>query len=203
MSINVGIISYEAAGNLHSVRKAVLATGASTTMVKNTNDLGQVDRLILPGVGSFRDAIDELRHAELYESIQEMVKKVPVLGICLGMQILSKFGSECGSTSGFDVFDATVSRIPAENRKIPHVGFNTVNVLNDDFGLFNGIEDNEFYFMHSYEALTSSNILSKTTYMGHEFISSMQNDRVFGVQFHPEKSRDAGIELLRNFINLN
>ena len=203
MSINVGIISYEAAGNLHSVRKAVLAAGASVIMVKNTDDLDQIDRLILPGVGSFRDAVDELRHADLYESIQEIIKKVPVLGICLGMQILSKLGSECGSTSGFGVFDSTVSRISSENRKIPHVGFNTVNVLNDDSGLFNGIEDNEFYFMHSYEVLTSSDILSKTTYMGHEFISSMRKDRVFGVQFHPEKSRDAGIKLLRNFTNIS
>jgi imidazole glycerol phosphate synthase glutamine amidotransferase subunit len=126
--------------------------------------------------------------------------KKPILGICLGMQILSTIGFEYGKTKGLGFIQAEVKPILVDE-KVPHVGFNTIDIVNQN-ALLNGLENEEFYFMHSFEVVNYTNISSLTEYGSHKFVSSVQKDNVYGVQFHPEKSRTAGIELFKNFINL-
>jgi len=124
----------------------------------------------------------------------------PILGICLGMQILSTLGFEYGKTKGLNFIEAEVKPILVD-AKVPHVGFNTIELINSN-EVLKGLENEEFYFMHSYEVVNYTNISSLTEYSGHKFVSSIQKNNVYGVQFHPEKSRDAGIKLFSNFINL-
>ena len=140
----------------------------------------------------------ELKNDGFIEPLNNNTK--PILGICLGMQILSTVGFEYGQTKGFNYIDAEV-RPMLVDAKVPHVGFNTIEVVNTN-KIIKGLEKAEFYFMHSYEVVNYTNIVSLTEYAGHKFVSSIQKDNIYGVQFHPEKSRDAGIQLLKNFINL-
>ena len=142
--------------------------------------------------------MNELKKNNFIEAIKNYEK--PILGICLGMQILSTVGIEFGKTKGLDIIDAEV-RLLRTDAVIPHLGFNKINVLKSN-KLLKGLEKEEFYFMHSYEVVNTKNIISKTHYMDYSFISSIQIDNIYGVQFHPEKSREAGIRLLKNFIKL-
>ena len=123
------------------------------------------------------------------------------MGICLGMQILSKLGFEFGVTQGLNIIDAEVKRVICSG-KIPHMGFNRINTIESN-KLLKGVEDEEFYFMHSYEVISYKNVAALTEYCGHTFVSSVRSGNTYGVQFHPEKSRDAGIRLLSNFVNLD
>jgi imidazole glycerol phosphate synthase glutamine amidotransferase subunit len=198
MSNVVGIVNYGIAGNIHSIDKAVKKAGAKTLIINKSEDFHKVDKLVLPGVGSFKDAMKELMNDGFIDAINKNTK--PILGICLGMQILSTVGFEYGQTKGFNLINAEV-RPMLVDAKVPHVGFNTIEVLNSN-KIIKGLEKEEFYFMHSYEVVNYTNIVSLTEYAGHKFVSSIQKDNIYGVQFHPEKSRDAGIQLLRNFINL-
>ena len=116
------------------------------------------------------------------------------------MQILSTVGFEYGKTKGLNFIQAEVRPILVD-AKVPHVGFNTIDIVSEN-ELLNGLEDEEFYFMHSFEVVNYTNILSLTEYEGHKFVSSVQKDNIYGVQFHPEKSRDSGIKLFKNFINI-
>jgi imidazole glycerol-phosphate synthase subunit HisH len=122
------------------------------------------------------------------------------LGICLGMQILAKIGFEFGKTEGLGIIDAEVKPILCDE-KIPHMGFQKIHVVNSN-KLLEGVENDEFYFMHSYEVVNYTDIAALTAYGEHSFVSSINKDNIFGVQFHPEKSRQAGIKLLKNFIEL-
>ena len=124
----------------------------------------------------------------------------PILGICLGMQILSTLGFEYGKTKGLGIIKAEV-RPMLIDAKVPHVGFNTIEVIKT-CNILNDLEDEEFYFMHSFEVVNYTDITSLTECDGHKFVSSIQKDNIYGVQFHPEKSREAGIQLLKNFINV-
>ncbi|MDC0466402.1 imidazole glycerol phosphate synthase subunit HisH [Gammaproteobacteria bacterium] len=198
MSNVIGIVNYGIAGNIHSIEKAVKKAGAKTLIINKSEDFNKVDKLVLPGVGSFKDAMKELINDGFIDAINKNTK--PILGICLGMQILSTVGFEYGQTKGFNLINAEV-RPMLVDAKVPHVGFNTIEVLNTN-KIIKGLEKEEFYFMHSYEVVNYTNIVSLTEYAGHKFVSSIQKDNIYGVQFHPEKSRDAGIQLLRNFINL-
>ena len=123
-----------------------------------------------------------------------------MLGICLGMQILSKIGFEPCETKGLGLLDAEVKPIEC-NAAIPHMGFNKIQVVASN-EILKGVEQEEFYFMHSYEVINYTNIASLTNLSGHEFVSSIKKDNIYGVQFHPEKSRKAGIKLLTNFVEL-
>jgi imidazole glycerol phosphate synthase glutamine amidotransferase subunit len=198
MSNVIGIVNYGIAGNIHSIEKALKKAGAKTLIINKTEDFTKADKLVLPGVGSFKDAMQELKNDGFIDALSKNTK--PILGICLGMQILSTVGFEYGQTTGFNLIDAEV-RPMLVDAKVPHVGFNTIEVVNTN-KVIKGLEKEEFYFMHSYEVVNYTNIVSLSEYAGHKFVSSIQKDNIYGVQFHPEKSRDAGIQLLKNFINL-
>jgi imidazole glycerol phosphate synthase glutamine amidotransferase subunit len=117
------------------------------------------------------------------------------------MQILSKIGFEYGKTNGLGLIEAEV-RPMVVDAKVPHVGFNSIEIIKKS-NLFKGLDNKEFYFMHSFEVVNYTDVVSLTQYYGHKFVSSIEKENIYGVQFHPEKSREAGIELLKNFINLN
>lgn len=200
MSNIIGLINYGIAGNLHSIKKAIEKAGGIVKIVNNEIELNSVDKIIIPGVGSFKDAMAELKNDELLEPLKKAIQSKPTLGICLGMQILSTLGFEYGKTQGLDVIKAEVKSMLVD-AKVPHMGFNTIDIVKSN-PLLNGLENEEFYFMHSYEVVNYTEIVSLTDYAGHKFVSSVQKDNIYGVQFHPEKSREAGIKLFKNFIEL-
>ena len=198
MSNIIGIVNYGVAGNIHSVEKAIRKAGGSALILNKPKDFGIVDKLIIPGVGSFKDAMQELKNDGFVGLLKEF--DGPILGICLGMQILSRIGFEFGKTKGLNMLEAEVKLVEC-NAKIPHMGFNKINVINPN-RLLDGVENDEFYFMHSYEVYNYTDILALTTYGEHCFVSAVHKDNLYGVQFHPEKSRDAGIKIFKNFIEL-
>jgi glutamine amidotransferase len=200
MSIIIGLINYGIAGNTTSIKRAIEAAGANVVLVTDSASLSKVDKIVLPGVGSFSDAIDELNTLNIIDELKEQAKNKPVLGICLGMQILATVGFEFGETKGLDFVDAEVRKVKCHG-EVPHMGFNSIEVVTPN-PLLDGLNENEFYFMHSYEMINYTNVSSLTNYHGHQFVSSIQKNNIYGVQFHPEKSREAGIQLFRNFIAL-
>lgn len=200
MSNIIGIVNYGIAGNIHSIKKAIEKAGGKVLIIEKKEDLKKANKIVIPGVGSFNDAMKELKKDDLLETLIDEIEKKPTLGICLGMQILSTLGFEYGKTKGLSKIDAEVKPILVD-AKVPHMGFNKINVIKTN-KLLNGLENEEFYFMHSYEVVNYTNIVSLTDYVGHNFVSSIQRDNIYGVQFHPEKSREAGIKLFKNFIEL-
>tara|TARA_A100001015_G_C14972159_1_gene705631 strand:+ start:727 stop:1329 length:603 start_codon:yes stop_codon:yes gene_type:complete len=198
MSNIIGIVNYGTSGNIHSVEKALKKANGQTLIINNLEQFSQVDKIVLPGVGSFKNAMNQLEKIGFLEVLCS--NKKPILGICLGMQILSTLGFEYGQTKGLGIIKAEV-RPMLIDAKVPHVGFNTIEVIKKS-DILNGLENKEFYFMHSFEVVNYTNVTSLTECAGHKFVSSIQKDNIYGVQFHPEKSREAGIELLKKFINL-
>lgn len=199
MSMVVGLVNYGTAGNIHSVKKALEKAGAEVQLINTPLDFKKVPRIVLPGVGSFKEAMEELENDGFIDPIRNF--DGPILGICLGMQILSTLGYEHGHTEGLGFIKAVVKPIDYHG-KIPHFGFNQVDVIKDS-KLFEGIEKESFYFMHSFELVGFHDVLSTTTYHEHMFVSAVSKNKIYGVQFHPEKSRDAGIKLLANFLEIN
>lgn len=196
----IGLINYGIAGNIHSIKKAIEKAGGNVLIIEKPEDFNQVDKIVIPGVGSFKDAMFELEKNDLLESLKRCVLTKPTLGICLGMQILSTLGYEYGKTKGLDVINAEVKEIVVD-AKVPHVGFNKIEVIKSN-KLLEGVENKEFYFMHSYEVVNYTNISSLTEYCGHTFVSSIQKNNIYGVQFHPEKSREPGVRVFKNFIEI-
>lgn len=200
MSNIIGIINYGIAGNIHSIEKAIEKAGGTVKIVNSVDELNSVDKIVIPGVGSFKDAMVELEKDELLEPLKKAIQTKPTLGICLGMQILSTLGFEYGKTQGLDAIKAEVKPMLVD-AKVPHMGFSDIEIVKSN-KLLNGLENEEFYFMHSYEMVNYTDIASLTSYAGHKFVSSVQKGNLYGVQFHPEKSREAGIKLFKNFIEL-
>ncbi len=197
--MKVGVLNYKIAGNIHSIKKALLTVGANIVEINSESDFKNIDKLIIPGVGSFSDAISEIEL--IREVLIENIKSKPTLGICLGMQILSKIGFEFGKTDGLGLINAEVKAIECDG-SIPHMGFNSIEIVKNS-PLFNGVDENsKFYFMHSYEVVNYTDILSLTTYSNHKFVSSIEKENIFGVQFHPEKSRKDGLKIFKNFLKL-
>jgi imidazole glycerol phosphate synthase glutamine amidotransferase subunit len=198
MSQLVGLVNYGTAGNVHSVKKALEKAGATVKIIDKPEDFKTVPRIVLPGVGSFSEAMVELKQDGFIEPIKSF--EGPILGVCLGMQILSTMGYEGGQTEGLGLVQAEVKPMQCMG-KVPHVGFNKVEVVKDS-ALLKGLESANFYFMHSFEVVNYTNMLSLTEYVGHKFVSAIERGKVYGVQFHPEKSREAGIQLFKNFLNV-
>lgn len=202
------IIDYNM-GNLRSVQKAFERVGADAIISNNHEVIKKASKIVLPGVGSFKDGMENLDKLDLITILNEEVisKKKPFLGICLGMQLLSKKGYENGETKGLSWVDAEVIKFDFTNYekklKIPHVGWNNVKYKNKN-QLFDNILDNsDFYFVHSYYFNTVENVITSSTDYGFDFTSSIQKDNIYAFQFHPEKSQNVGLKLLENFVNID
>lgn len=196
MSSLIGIVNYGIAGNVHSIKKAIEQAGGEVQIINNPTDFKTVGKIVVPGVGSFKGAMRELETDGFIDDLQKTDK--PILGICLGMQILTTLGFEYGKTRGLNLVNGEVKPIICD-APVPHVGFNKITIVNES-GILSGVEDEEFYFMHSYEVVNYTDVSALSEYAGHEFVAAIQKNNLYGVQFHPEKSRDAGIKLFRNFI---
>lgn len=200
MSNTIGLINYGIAGNTHSIKKAIEKAGGTVKIINTKEEFESIDKIVIPGVGTFQDAMKELENDGLLEALRNAIKTKPTLGICLGMQILSTVGFEYGKSEGLNAIQAEVKPMLVD-AKVPHMGFNRIDVVKPN-QLLAGLENEEFYFMHSYEMVNYTNIIALTDYAGHKFVSAIQKENLYGVQFHPEKSRDAGIKLFKNFIEL-
>lgn len=197
-----GIIDYEA-GNIRSVENALKRLGAEYALSSDTEVLSSCDRLILPGVGEAGWAMEKLRAKDLEGFVR--VTEKPLLGICLGMQLLCSWSEE-GDTGCIGIFENKVRRfrpdiVPGVKLKIPHTGWNSITSLKTD--LFDGIRENSFmYFVHSYFAEVSGDTVSVTEY-GHPFSSALRKGNFMGCQFHPEKSGDEGERIIANFLKMS
>lgn len=201
-----GIIDY-GMGNLGSVKRKLDLIGERSVISCLPEELGACDHLILPGVGHFEMAAAELRNRNLWDFLDDEVKvrRKPILGICLGMQLLAQHSEE-GNAAGFGWIESEVIRFRINDHikfKVPHIGWNHAEVSKDS-KLFQKVNpDTGFYFVHSYHMVCKDphDILSTTVYE-YPFVSAVEKDNIMGVQFHPEKSHEPGEHLLRNFINL-
>ena len=194
----IAIVDY-GMGNLRSVQKAFEYLGYDAAITDQGKALENASHIVLPGVGAFRDAIAAIKAKDLDGMIKkEVAEGKPFLGICLGMQMLFDRSSEDGEYEGLGLIGGEVVRFDTD-LKIPHIGWNTL-YYNKRTALFDGIDDNYFYFVHSYHAAKVANEDVETTCVyGYEFVASVNRDNVWGVQFHPEKSGDTGLKVLKNF----
>ena len=194
----IGIIDY-GAGNLFSLKNALDFLDLKSIITAAPGEMRDADQLILPGVGAFPDAMRMLERSGLKETIIEEAGKKPLLGICLGMQILFDCGYEFEKTEGLGLIPGEVKRIEAPGLKIPHVGWNDIKTENE-CELSKGIRNGDmFYYVHSYKAVTEKRYISLRSEYGESIPGLVFRDKVYGTQFHPEKSGETGLKLLRNF----
>ena len=191
----IAIVKYNA-GNIQSVKNAVERLGFSCIVTDDENELKSADKVIFPGVGEASSAMNYLKERKLDEIIKNL--KQPVLGICLGQQLLCNFSEE-GNTQCLGIFDVNVKKFEGKE-KVPHMGWNNLSEIESE--LFKGISpENDFYFVHSYYAEIGKNTTSICDYIN-PFSASMQKDNFYATQFHPEKSSKIGEQLLLNFLKL-
>lgn len=199
----IAIIDYDA-GNLKSVEKALLFLGEEAKITSNAEEILSADKIILPGVGAFGDAMEKLNSSGLSEVIREAVKrKIPLLGICLGLQLLFEASEESPGVEGLSVLKGKIKRIPdKEGFKVPHIGWNSLKI-NPESRLFAGIpEDSYVYFVHSYYLAAEEPIVAAQTDYVADIHAAVEKEQVFACQFHPEKSGDIGLKLLKNFATM-
>jgi glutamine amidotransferase len=195
-------------GNLNSVKRRLDSLAQDVVISNDSRVIAQAERLILPGVGHFGQAMDNLKKMSLIAILNDLVieSKIPVLGICLGMQLMTK-SSEEGDVEGLGWFDCNTEKMKVGNNsiyKLPHIGWNTITFEKSN-QLMEGIELNsEVYFVHNYGVYNApqNQILNHTDY-GSSFVSALQKDNIIGMQYHPEKSHDVGLQILRNFLKFN
>jgi glutamine amidotransferase len=195
-------------GNLNSVKRRLDSLAQDIVISNDSRVIAQAERLILPGVGHFGQAMDNLKKLGLIAILNDLVieSKIPVLGICLGMQLMTK-SSEEGDVEGLGWFDCNTEKMKVGNNsiyKLPHIGWNTITFEQSN-QLMEGIELNsEVYFVHNYGVYNApqNQILNHTDY-GSSFVSALQKDNIIGMQYHPEKSHDVGLQILRNFLKFN
>lgn len=201
----IAIVDFDA-GNIKSVGKAILALGEVPVLTRDRETILQADKVILPGVGSFGDAMGKIRSFGLEDVIKEVVaKKTPFLGICLGLQLLFERSEESADVEGLGILKGEIVRIPDKpGLKIPHIGWNSLKFPNEG-RLFKGIkEDSYVYFVHSYYLKAEDEkIVTATTEYSTLIHASVEKDNVFACQFHPEKSSEVGLTILKNFIELD
>lgn len=193
--------------NLGSIRRALEECGSDVYVSSDPNDLKTASHIILPGVGSFADGIKNLIEKGWVESIKKecIDNNVPLLGICLGMQLLADYGTENGLSEGLGLIQGKVEKLKPtkDTERVPHVGWNEINIIKQSSLLENISEGSDFYFVHSYffNAQNEADIIAKTPYCGN-FASIVNFKNIYGVQFHPEKSTPTGFKLLKNFLEL-
>ena len=200
----IAIIDY-GAGNIQSVSKALKHIGCDCFITNKKDEILSADGAVLPGVGSFGDTIDSLNKYGIKEAVIEFIKSgKPFLGICLGLQLLFPGSEESEGAEGLGVFDGTITKIPnGDGLKIPHMGWNSLKITKDS-RLFKGIEENPYvYFVHSYflNAADKSIVAAQTEY-GVTIDAAVEKGNVFATQFHPEKSGNTGLRILKNFVDI-
>jgi glutamine amidotransferase len=212
--MKVGIVCY-GSGNVMSISNALNYLGSNVDFIHASNDLIAYEKLILPGVGAYEGVLKKFRSKGFESPLIEAVQRgASLLGICVGMQILFDYGEEFGRTDGLGILKGHVAKLQRGmvddvELKIPHVGWNSVTIPEAQpksrwmDGLFKGVnESTEFYFVHSYaaQALEQNDVVAEAVYGEQTLTASVQKGRVFGTQFHPEKSGEAGLNLLENFL---
>ncbi len=200
----IAVIDYDA-GNLKSVEKALILLGEEVIVSRDSEEILKADRVILPGVGAFGDAMEKLNRFGLVETIHKVVEnKTPFLGICLGMQLLFDESDEAPRVKGLGILPGKILRIPpVQGLKIPHMGWNSLKIT-ENARLFKGISDGAYvYFVHSYYLKADEEaIVAASTEYGVTIHASVEAGNVFGCQFHPEKSSEVGLRILKNFAEL-
>lgn len=200
----ITIINY-GAGNLFSVEKAFAALGAEVRVSSRSEDILSADQVVLPGVGAFGDCMKQLKASGLIPAIKESIAhEVPLLGICVGLQILFEGSDESSGVEGLNLLRGHVHKISAPHEKIPHMGWNALDIAqaHRDNGLFVGVPQGSYvYFVHSYHAVPEDkDIVSSTCFYGEEITASISAGNIMATQFHPEKSGDIGLNIIQNFI---
>ena len=208
--MNVTIVDYNS-GNISSVINSFKEVSKDKVNIEVTSDLDKIkssDKVVLPGQGSFKSCVDALNSIDgLVDCLNEfaIINKKPLLGICVGLQMLADVGYEETETKGLGWISGSVSKIDNHNGKykLPHIGWNQINILKDS-KIFKDIENNShMYFVHSYEFVPKDkNVISATTEYSSKIVCSVEKDNIFGTQFHPEKSDKIGLKIIDNFINL-
>lgn len=193
-------------GNIHSVQKALEALGAKTIVTDKPEEISRCEKLVLPGVGAFDDAMSSLKEHKLTETLIEQVnnKKI-LLGICLGMQLFLEQSKEAAEEKGLGLIKGSVEKFPGKKKlKVPHMGWNQLNIKQKNCPLLKDIPDNSYvYFCHSYYVCPADkNYAAATTNYGVDFSSIVWKNNIYGVQFHPEKSQSTGLKILKNFIEM-
>ncbi|PKM50229.1 MAG: imidazole glycerol phosphate synthase subunit HisH [Firmicutes bacterium HGW-Firmicutes-7] len=199
--MKIGIIDY-GMGNLKSVSNALKYLGYTSFVSSDIKELSKADKLILPGVGAFKDAIALIREKNIENFLHQIHhEEVPLLGICLGMQLVFDSSTEFGSHKGLSLLKGEIVKLEVD-LKIPHMGWNKLNIKKEA-PLFVGLPENSYvYFVHSFHLQTNEDIVSATTYYGKEIQIAVQEKNTFALQFHPEKSGDVGLQILKNFSSL-
>ena len=201
----IAVIDYDA-GNLKSVEKALIFLGETPVITRDREELLAADKVILPGVGAFGDAMDRLHQYGLVDVIKEVVKKgTPFLGICLGLQLMFESSEEGPGVKGLGLLPGKIVRFPEkEGYKIPHMGWNSIEIK-EGAKILQGIGTNPYvYFVHSYylQAADPDDVAATTEYIT-QVHASVEHDNIFACQFHPEKSGDVGLQILKNFCELD
>lgn len=200
----IAIIDY-GAGNLQSVKKAFDFIDTESVITDKPKVINACDKILLPGVGSFGDAMNSMREKNLIETVKEnALSGKPFLGICLGLQLLFEGSEESPGVSGLGIFKGKIKKIPNDmGLKIPHIGWNSLNIRQNDT-IFKDVSQNSYvYFVHSYclKADDENDVAAVTNY-GMDFHSAVGKDNIFATQFHPEKSGEVGLQILKNFANM-
>ena len=200
----LGIIS--GFGNYKSVVNLIEYIKKDFKEIKSPNDINECTHIIFPGVGSYISVINQLKKKKLIEPLKKalLLDKKNFLGICVGMQVLTTFGYEEKKFNGLDIISGETIKIKSKKTRLPNIGWHDIKILKKDSKIFNGIEDRStFYFLHSYSVqLSDDSFVSSKITLENEVVSSIENDNIYGVQFHPEKSQENGLKLINNFLKI-